>query len=89
MALVKKLQSGGSVNNPEILDSELEKAIGIYGLKSKDERKVRDALVKMRDYFKTDPEGKSLSVDSLSKTYTVSGPESNKFTGSADDVKRG
>lgn len=89
MALVKKMKSGGPVVNPEILDSELEKAISVYGLKSKDERKVRDTLVKMRDYFKDDAEGKSISVDPLSKTYTITGPDSNKFTGSADDVKRG
>jgi hypothetical protein len=83
MALVKKLDTGGSL---DILNDELGRELGSYNLKSKDERKVRDALLQYRDYFAS-PEGKSLTVDSLANKYTVTGVGSEKFAGSPDDIK--
>jgi hypothetical protein len=83
MALVKKLQPGGTVGS---LDDELNKELSQYNLKSKDERKVRDALVQFRDYFAT-PEGKSFAADELAKKYTVTGQGSEKFAGSPDEVR--
>ena len=83
MALVKKLQSGGS---PTSLNDELIKELGSYNLKSKDERKVREALAQMRDYLAT-PEGKSFTADPLTQKYTVTGPQSEKFTGSPDEIR--
>lgn len=83
MALVKKLQPGGSLGS---LDEELNKELGQYNLKSKDERKVRDALVKFRDYFAT-PEGKSFTADPLANKYTISGQGSEKFSGSPDEIR--
>lgn len=85
MALVKKLDAGGSM---DLLDEALNSELGTYNLKSKDERRVRDALVKFRDYMAT-PEGKSFSVDPVANTYTVTGEGSQKFTGSPDEVKTG
>ena len=89
MALVKILQNGGKPIDQNILNTELDKTIGTFGLKRRDERKVRDALTKLRDYFANDPDGKSISIDPVAKKYTISGPDSNKFEGSADDIKRG
>ncbi len=87
MALVKKLQVGGQVDE-NTLNNELNTQLESFNLKGKDERKVRDALVKFRDYFK-DSKGKSFSVDPLSQKYTVSGPGSESFTGSPDEIHRG
>ena len=49
MALVKKLQKGATIDNS--FDEELDRQVGNFRLKSKDERKVREALVQFRDYF--------------------------------------
>jgi hypothetical protein len=83
MALVKKLQPGGSL---DLLNDELSKELGSYNLRSKDERKVRDALVQYRDYFAS-PEGKSLSIDPVANQYTVTGIGSEKFAGSTDEIR--
>jgi hypothetical protein len=83
MALVKKLQTGGSV---DLLNDELNKELGSYNLRSKDERKVRDALVQFRDYM-ANPAGKSLTTDPLANTYTVTGQGSEKFAGSPDQIR--
>ena len=87
MALMKKLQTGGTIDN-DLLNEQINKEISGYKLKSKDERKVRDALVQLRDYMSTS-EGKSFSVDSVNKTYKITGPGSEKFMGSPDEVKSG
>ena len=88
MALVKKLQSGGGVDKS--FDEELDRQVGNFKLKSKDERKVRDALVKMREYLgEKDATGRSFSVDPVSQTYTISGEGSEKFAGSPDDISKG
>ena len=87
MALVKKLQIGGQADN-NTLNNELDTQLQSFNLKSKDERKVRDALVKFRDYFK-DSNGKSFEVDPLSQKYTVSGAGSEPFSGSPDEIHRG
>lgn len=87
MALVKKLQSGGAVDKS--FDEELDRQVGNFKLKSKDERKVRDALVKMRGYLgEKDATGRSFSVDPVSQTYTISGEGSEKFAGSPDDISK-
>ena len=52
MSLVKKLQSGGTVD-PNALNIELDNQISQFQLRSKDERRVRDALGKFRDYMAT------------------------------------
>lgn len=83
MSLVKKLQSGGSATTT--LNDALNKELASYNLKSKDERKVRDALVKLRDF--TSVENNSFTADSLAKTYTISGQGSEKFSGSPDEVR--
>ena len=88
MALIKKLESGGAVDKS--FDEELDRQVGNFKLKSKDERKVRDALVKMRDFLgEKDATGRSFSVDSTAQTYTISGEGSEKFAGSPDDISKG
>ena len=87
MALMKKLQPGGTVDQ-NILNDAINQELSHYSLKSKDERKVRDALVQLRDYMAT-PEGKSFSVDPVAKTFTVSGEGAEKFQGSPDKIKSG
>lgn len=84
MSLVKKLQPGGSIDNT-LLNEELNNELSTYNLKSKDERKVRDALVKLRDYAATN--GNSFSIDALANKYTISGVGSEKFQGSPDEIK--
>ena len=84
MALVKKLESGGQVD-PNLLNIELDKELGQYNLKTKDERKVREALVRLRDFGNT--QGNTFTADTLSKKYTVTGQGGDKFIGSPDEVR--
>lgn len=84
MALVKKLQTGSTID--QNLNDLINQELGNYNLRSKDERKVRDYLVQIRDYM-ANPEGKSFSVDPVGKSFTISGPGSEKFQGSPDDIK--
>lgn len=84
MSLVRKLQPGGSVDNTA-LNEALANELANFNLKSKDERKVRDALVKLRDYVGTD--GNKFSIDALANKYTISGQGSEKFEGSHDEIK--
>ena len=48
MALVKKLQSGGSPT-PD-LDDLINEEFSLFNFKTKDERQIRDAVVELRDY---------------------------------------
>lgn len=84
MSLVKKLQPGGTVDN-NALDSALNNELATFNLKSKDERKVRDALVQLRDFAAS--KGNTFSADELAKKYTVSGEGSEKFQGSPDEIR--
>lgn len=84
MSLVKKLQSGGSVDN-DALNLALNNELATFNLKSKDERKVRDALVQLRDFAAQ--KGNTFSADELAKKYTVSGEGSEKFQGSPDEIR--
>lgn len=86
MALVKKLQAGGNID-PNALNEALNAELGTYNLKSKDERKVRDALVKIRDFSATP--GNSFTADQVAQKFIITGPGSNQFQGSPDDVKTG
>lgn len=85
MSLVKKLQSGGTVD-PNALNIELDNQISQFQLRSKDERRVRDALGKFRDYMSTGD--KSLTVDPVTKQYTLTGQGSEAFQGSPDEIER-
>lgn len=85
MALMKKFNSGGSVD-ADLLDQQMNSSLKKFNLKSKDERKVRDALMKLSGYM-NDPEGKSFSVSQTDRKYTVSGEGAEQFTGSADEVR--
>ena len=85
MSLVKKLQSGGTVD-PNALNIELDNQISQFQLRSKDERRVRDALGKFRDYMATGD--KSLTVDPVTKQYTLTGQGSEAFQGSPDEIER-
>jgi hypothetical protein len=85
MALIKKLQAGNKIDR-NALDEELNKQLGSFQLRSKDERKVRDALTKFRDYFATPEEGKEFKTDDVAQTYTVTGPNNTQFKGSADEI---
>ena len=74
----------------KFFDEELNRQVGNFKLKSKDERKVRDALVKLRGYLgEKDATERSFSVDPVSQTYTISGEGSEKFAGSPDDISKG
>ena len=86
MSLVKKLQTGGAVD-PNSLNTELDNQISQFQLKSKDERKVRDALGKFRDYMATGAD-KSLTVDPVTQQYKISGQGSEAFQGSPDEIER-
>ena len=85
MSLVKKLQSGGTVD-PNALNIELDNQISQFQLRSKDERRVRDALGKFRDCMATGD--KSLTVDPVTKQYTLTGQGSEAFQGSPDEIER-
>jgi len=88
MALaIKKLLPGGTVDNTA-LNAELDKELGSFQLKSKDERKVREALGQFRDYFSL-PDGKSFSVDPVTQKYTITGANNEAFEGSPDEIHRG
>lgn len=82
---MKKFNSGGSVD-ADLLDQQMNSSLKKFNLKSKDERKVRDALMKLSGYM-NDPEGKSFSVSQTDRKYTVSGEGAEQFTGSADEVR--
>lgn len=86
MALVRKLAPGGPVNN-DALNNELNTQLASFNLGKKDEQNVRTHLVQLRDYF-ANPQGKSFSADPLSQKYTISGPGSETFTGSPDEIHR-
>lgn len=86
MSLVKKLQTGGAID-PNTLNTELDNQISQFQLKSKDERKVRDALGKFRDYMATGAD-KSLTVDPVTQQYKISGQGSEAFQGSPDEIER-
>ena len=85
MSLVKKLQTGGSIDNTA-LNTALGNELSTYNLRSKDERKVRDALVKLRDYVGTDPN--KFSIDTLANKYKVTGAGSEPFEGTHDEIKQ-
>jgi len=87
MSLVKKLNPGGTIDK-DALDNAIVSELSKYNLRSKDEKLVRESLVKLRDYM-ADPNGKSFSVDPVSNTYTISGAGSGQFKGSSDDIKSG
>jgi len=84
MALVKKLQPGGNIDQTA-LNEALNTELGSYNLKSKDERKVRDALTRLRDFSATS--GNSFTADQVAQKFIITGPGSNQFQGSPDDVK--
>lgn len=84
MALVKKLEPGGTVD-PNLLNDALNEELGSYNLRSKDERKVRDALTRLRDFSATS--GNSFTSDPVAQKFIISGQGSDKFVGSPDDVK--
>ena len=85
MALVKKLQKGATIDNS--FDEELDRQVGNFRLKSKDERKVRQALVQMKDYLDdSNAKDRSFSTNIVGQTYTISGEGSEKFAGSPDEV---
>ena len=82
---MKKLQPGGTID-AATFDKQLDEELRKFNLKSKDERKVRDALVSLRDHMST-PEGKKFSMDRVAQRYTISGEGAEKFTGSPDEVR--
>lgn len=86
MALIKKLAAGNTIDR-NTLNAELDKQISAFRMKSKDERRVRDALSKFRDSFDGSDPSKAFAVDDLTKTYTVTGVDSGQFQGSADEIK--
>ena len=82
MALVKKLQTGGSAFT---LDDEINKELATYKLPSKKERIVRDFLGRLRDHANVT--GNSFTADDVTNKYTVTGPGSEKFNGSPDEIR--
>lgn len=85
MALMKKLQPGGTVDSNTLAD-QINSEISKFNFKSKDERRVREALSSILDY-RSNPEGKTFSVDRVTQKYTVTGEGAEKFTGSSDEVR--
>jgi hypothetical protein len=83
MSQVKKFQNPSGAINKDLLNEALELELSSYNLRGKDERRVREALVSLRDL----PEGTSFSSDQLAKTYSVTGPNAEKYKGSPDDIK--
>ncbi|MGV8961997.1 MAG: hypothetical protein ACOH2V_01270 [Candidatus Saccharimonadaceae bacterium] len=84
MSLVKKFKAPSGPIDNTVLNDALNTKLSTFNLKSKDERKVRDALVKIRDHVAI--QGNAFSTDQLAKKYTVTGPDSQKFEGSSDEV---
>lgn len=82
---MKKLAPGGTIDQTSINDN-INSELAKYNLTSKDERKVRDSLVQLRDYM-SNPDGKTFSVDPVANKYTISGVGSEKFQGSPDEIK--
>ena len=85
MAFVKKLQTGGTIDN-DALNKELSKQLESSNLRGKDQKKVQDALVQFRDYLGAGGD-KSFSVDELTHKYTVKGQGSEALAGATGDVE--
>lgn len=85
MALVKKLNPGGSIDK-DALNTAIINELGQFKLRAKDERQVRTALDKVRSYLEVSPDRK-LSIDPVTQTFTVTGPESQTIKGSPDQIK--
>lgn len=81
---MKKLAPGGTIDS---LNEALNQEFANYNLKGEDEQKVRNALGQLRDYMAV-PDGKSFSIDPVTKTYSVTGTGSEKFQGSPDEIKK-
>jgi len=84
MALVKKLQTGGKVDNTAIA-ADLDNQLSSLNLKSKDERKVRDALGQLMGHLSKSEENK-FTVDPVTKKYTVTGIGSEAFATGEGDI---
>lgn len=82
MALVKKLQPGGTIDQ-NALREEAGKYIEGLNLSNKEKRKVISAYDKLASHSDL------FSVDPLSKTYTVTGPGAEEFQGSSKELHRG
>lgn len=67
------------------LNGELDRQINKFNLSSKDEARVRRAVVELRDFLLNNKDA-SLIMDELSGTYRISGKGSERFTGSSDNV---
>lgn len=84
MALVKKLQTGGSVVDNS-MENEINNQLSNLNLKSKDERKVRDALGQLMGHLSKSEENK-FTVDPVTKKYTVTGSGSEAFSTDTGDL---
>ena len=88
MALMKKLQTGGTVPYDKgALETLINKKIGEYNLPMKGEREVRNQLSSLMTYM-SDSTGKELQVNPITKTYSLSGEGSSQFVGSPDEIKK-
>jgi hypothetical protein len=88
MALVKKLEPGGPVNNNglniNVLNDQINKVFPQYNLSSKDEENVRAKVAQLRD---ADLSGNiTFAGDPVTRKYTISGPGSEVFTGSPTEI---
>jgi hypothetical protein len=96
MALVKKLQPGGSTTInllsglPKIesnaWDTELNNQISSYNLTGKSERNVREALGKLQNYFSSDLDKKSFEVNNVDNSYKISGAGGDQFGGTSGNI---
>lgn len=85
MSLVRKFQQpSGPMEQSDALNNALIEELGTYNLKSKDEKKVREKLVELRDFLKQ--KGNAFSIDPLAGKYSISGAPNN-FVGSPDEVQ--
>lgn len=84
MALVKKFENGGGIS-PQSLENEINNQLSSLKLKSKDERKVRDALGQLMGHLSQSPENK-FTVDPVTKKYTITGMGSEAFITDAENL---
>ena len=88
MALVKKLQPGGTIDQNAVRE-KAGKYLEELNLSSKDARKAVAAFDKLSAHLSTPEGGKSFSVDPLTNTYKITGPGSEAFQGSPEELHRG
>ena len=82
---LKKLQLGGTIDTA--FNDELDNAIYNSKIRKKDMPTIRKYVGTLRDYMAS-PGEKSLIVDPVTQTYTITGEGASQFNGSDEQIKK-